>query len=331
MALEIDYNVSGCFREPKADIELASAAVEAGFDGIWIADHFLPWLDSRPYTHHVLPWLGSLMSEVPDVRVGTSVTCPMLRYHPPLLAQAIATLDNMYPGRFNFGIGVGEALNEAHFGEWPDWDTRAEMMIEAIELMERLWKSDTYLSHDGDHFSYDRIKLYTRPKERIPIHWAGWGPRSCRYAGKYAGNITTTASVDVLESRVIPEFEEGLDSSERTIEEADVTAEVHANIGEPSALVSEIRQRGEYIPADTELDNPDPRSIQRVADKRLQGMSDDEIADDLNITDECDEVIELLQRYEDAGVDRVVIGSVCGDPYSTIEAFEEEILDSFNH
>jgi len=192
MPLEIHYNVYGCFRPPAEDIDLAKAAVDAGFEGIWIGDHFLPWIDSRPYTHHPFPWLGALMNEIPDVPVGTSVTCPTMRYRPPLIAQAVATLDNMYPDRFHLGVGVGEALNEAHFvEEWPDWGTRAGMLIEAIEVMRDLWNSEDYVSYDGDHFEYDGIKLYTPPRKKIDVHWAGWGPTSCRYAGRFADHLLT--------------------------------------------------------------------------------------------------------------------------------------------
>ena len=149
MCLEIHYNVYGCFREPRADIELAKAAFEAGVEGIWIGDHFMPWIDSRSFTHHILPWFGTLMAEIPEIPVETSVTCPMLRYRPPLLAQGIATLDNMYPGRFNLGVGVGEALNEFHFldGAWPNWLTRSAMLVEALDVMESPRTPESYVSH----------------------------------------------------------------------------------------------------------------------------------------------------------------------------------------
>lgn len=330
MALEIHYNVYGCFREPRKDIEVAKAAVDAGFEGIWIGDHFLPWIDSRPYTHHVFPWFGALMSEIDDVPVGTSVTCPMLRYRPPLLAQALATLDNMFPGRLNLGVGVGEALNEAHFiDEWPNWNTRAEMLIETLDIFEKLWNADRYVSHHGEYFDYDPIRLYTQPKEDIPIHWAGWGPKSCFNAGKYADHLITTAPAKMIEEKIIPNYKRGLEESGRSLEDVDVTTEFSANIGNPDELVSEIRQVGEYIPADTELGNPDPRSIQRVADNRLGEMSDEEVQEANNITDDPEEIISKLRRTEEAGATRVLVGSNCGDPFHTIDVFEKEILPEF--
>jgi len=330
VTLEIQYNVYGCFRDPRSDIELAKEAVDAGFEGIWIGDHFLPWIDSRPYTHHVFPWFGALMSEIPDVPVGTSVTCPMLRYRPPLLAQAVATLDNMYPGRFNLGVGVGEALNEAQFvEEYPDWNRRAEMMIEAIRLMERLWEADSYVRHDGDYFEYDFLKLYTPPKGDIPIHWAAWGPKSCRYAGRHADHLLTAASAATIAEDILPRYEEGLEEAGRSLSEVDVTTEAAVNVGDPAELVARVRERGEHVP-EQERYNPDPRSIQRVATTELARMSDEEIMETQGITDDPDDVIEQLQNLEDAGVTRVLVGTTVGDPMETIRTFEKSVFPSFS-
>ncbi len=327
--MEIHYNVYGCFREPAEDITLAKQAVESGFEGIWIGDHFLPWIESRPYTHHVFPWFGALMNEVPDVPVGTSVTCPMLRYRPPLLAQAIATLDNMYPGRFNLGIGVGEALNEAHFiDEWPKWGTRAAMMIETIEIFRELWDSSEYISFNGDHFQYDGIKLHTESKTQLPIHWAGWGPTSCELAGKHADHLITAASPTQIENKIIPSYRTGLSEAGRSLSDVDVTTEVTVNIGNPNDLVADIREQGELIPHG-ELDNSDPRSIQAVADEELTTMSDEEVRDEHNITNDPQEIVELLKNYEQAGVTRVLIGSNCGDPYQTIMKMKNHVLPEF--
>lgn len=330
MGLEIHYNVYGCFRDPRSDIELAKEAVDAGFEGIWIGDHFLPWIDSRPYTHHVLPWFGTLMSEVPDVPVGTSVTCPMLRYRPPLLAQAVATLDNMYPGRFNLGVGVGEALNEAHFlDEYPDWDQRAEMLIEALHLMKRLWNADSYIRHEGDYFDYDFLKLYTKPERDIPVHWAAWGPKSCQYAGRYADHLITAASAGTIGDEIVPRYEDGLEDADRSLSEVDVTTEAAVNVGDPAKLVATVRERGEHIP-EQERYNPDPRSIQRVATTELAGMSDEEVVETQGITDDPDDVIAQLQDLEDAGVTRVLVGTTVGDPMETIRTFDESVFPSFS-
>jgi len=325
MALSLHYNVYGCFREPRADVELAKDAVDAGFEGVWTGDHFMPWIDSRPYTHHTWPWLGTLLAELPDVPVGTSVTCPMLRFRPPVLAQAVATLDNMYPGRLHLGVGTGEAVNEAHFIDgWPDWDVRADMLVETIDLFRELWGGE-YVDWAGEQFDYEGIKLYTPPREAVPIHWAAWGPRSCRRAATCADGLLTAAPPEAIAERIVPEFERGLEAAGRDRSTVDVTTEMPANVGDPDALVAELRERGEHVPGDR-LDVDDPRELQRIADGRLGEMTDAEIRDAQNVTDDPADLIAELERLEAAGVDRVLVGSTCGDPRRTIETFETEVF-----
>lgn len=325
--MEIHINVGGCFYPPAEEIEIAKKAVDAGFDGVWIGDHFHPWLDNRPYTHHVLPWLGALMNEVPDVTVGTSVSCPMYRYKPPVFAQAIATLDNMYPDRFELGVGVGEALNEAPFVDsWPEWGTRARTLVETIELMRSLWNESGYISYSGEQLEYSDIKISTKPKTDIDIHWAAWGPKSSQLAGEHADHVLTAAGPELIEDQVLPNFKKG---REGTDEDYHVSTEIVANIGDPDELVAEARERGELIPADTELDNPDPRSIQSVADERLEGMSDEEVQEALLITDDASELIETFEAFEKAGVTRVLVTFNLGDPETAIEAFGKEVIPEF--
>lgn len=330
MSMEIHINVGGCFYTPAEDIELAKKAVDAGFDGVWIGDHFHPWLDNRPYTHHVLPWLGALMSEVPDVPVGTSVSCPMYRYEPPVFAQAIATLDNMFPDRFELGVGVGEALNESPFVDsWPEWGTRARTLVESVEIMRSLWNEDEYISYSGEQLEYSDIKLSTKPKTDIDIHWAAWGPKSSQLAGEHTDHVLTAAGPDLIENQVHPNFKKGRDKADKSGNDYHVSTEIVANIGNPDDLVAEARERGELIPADTELDNPDPRSIQSVADERLAEMSDQEVQDALLITDEPSELIETFEAFEDAGVTRLLVTFNLGDPEQSIEAFGDSIIPAF--
>lgn len=332
MGLSIEYYVLGCYQEPAEDIELAKYAADAGFEGLWVADHFHPWLDSRPYTHHPIVLLSALMTAVPEVPVGTFVTCPNFRYHPPVLAQALATLDNLSPGRLHLGVGVGEALNELPFidGEWPDWSTRAEMTAEAIEVMETLWESSSYTSYQGDHFTYDDIKLYTNSKAPIDIHWAATGPTSCRYAAEYADHMIAGASTADIENKVLPRFRAAADEVGRTMADIQVTAEFQANIGPEGELVDRARLRGEYLPFPEELDNPDPRSIQEVANDQLAEMSDAEIRDVHNIMEEPTAIIEELERLENAGVTRVIVASTLGDEKRTIDAFERDVIPKFD-
>lgn len=331
MAIEFHYYVPGCFQDPRADIELGKYAAERGFEGIWIGDHFLPWLDNRPYTHQILPWLGAFMNEVPDVTVGTFVTCPTVRYHPPVLAQALATLDNMYPGRFELGVGTGEALNEAQFldEEWPDWETLSEMLVEALDVIDLLWEADEFVSYDGDHYSYDSLRLYTQPGASLTTHWAAWGPKSARKAGEHAGNLMTASPPDHVADGLVPRFESGLETAGREPADAHVATQLNAHVGDPDALVEEIRRNGEHTPHETELDNPDPRDIQAAADAELAEMSDAEIREENNIIEDPARLVEQIEALESAGVTRVILVSKVGDLQDTIDAVADEVMPEF--
>jgi coenzyme F420-dependent glucose-6-phosphate dehydrogenase len=329
--MEFHYYVAGCFRSPREDIELGRYAAERGFDGVWIGDHFLPWLDNRPYTHHAVTWLSAFMNEVPDVTAGTFVTCPMFRYHPPVLAQAIATIDNLYPGRFEFGVGTGEALNETPFvdGDWPDWETLADMLEETLDVVDLLWEADEYVSYDGDHFAYDDVRLYTQAKQPLETHWASWGPRSAYRAGRRTGNLMTASPPGLIENRLLPAFEDGLSDAGRSLADAHVSSQLAAHVGDPAEIVAAIRRKGEHTPHDTELDNPDPRDIQTAAEEELAGMSDEEVRDLNNVTDDPTDLVEDVAALESAGVTRVIFVSKAGDPRRTVDAIADHVMPEF--
>jgi G6PDH family F420-dependent oxidoreductase len=331
MGLDFHYYVPGCFQDPQSDIELGKYATEQGFEGIWMGDHFLPWLDNRPYTHQILPWLGAFMNEVPDVTVGTFVTCPIARYEPPVFAQSLATLDNMYPGRFELGVGTGEALNEERFmdGEWPDWDTLAGMVEETLDIVDLLWDNEEYVDFDGEYYQYDTMKLYTRGKEPLPKHWAAWGPKSAHRAGAVAGNLMTVAPAEHIGENIVPTFEEGLNSVGKDLADAHVTNQFNVHVGDPDDIVDEIREKGEHTPHDTELDNPDPRDVQRAAYAELEEMSDAEIREENNIFNDPDELIERFEAMEEAGVTRVIVTSKVGDLEGTIDMIAEDVMPHF--
>jgi len=330
MGLEFHYYVPGCFQDPQSDIELGKYAAERGFEGVWIGDHLLPWLDNRPYTHQILPWLGAFMNEVPEVTVGTFVTCPIARYEPPVLAQALATLDNMYPGRFELGVGTGEALNEAQFidGDWPDWETLASMLVESLEVIDRLWEAEEYVGYDGTHFQYDPMRLYTQPAEPLPTHWAAWGPKSAHKAGVHAGNLMTASPPEHISERLVPDFESGLAEAGRSLSDAHVSTQFTAHVGDPDALVDEIREKGEHTPHDTELDNPDPRDVQAAADAELAEMSDAEIREANNIVEDPSELVDRVTALDDAGVTRVILVSKVGDFRETIDVVADECMSA---
>ena len=127
---------------------------------------------------------------------GTAVTCPGFRYHPAVIAHAAATLGAMYPGRFWLGLGAGEALNEHVIGgEWPEVGERSRMMFESIEIINKLF-SGKVVKHDGEYFTLESARLYTRPEQPVPIYVATAGPVNAKKTGKFADGIITVGAAD---------------------------------------------------------------------------------------------------------------------------------------
>src|SRR6187402_855365 len=137
-------------------------AEDAGFGAAMASDHFHPWTPGQGQSAFVWSWMGAL-GAVTSLRFGTGVTPPGYRYHPAILAQAAATLEAMYPGRFFLGLGAGEALNEHIIGEyWPEAPSRLDRLVESIDIINRLFTGKV-IKHKGDHFRVESAKLYTLP------------------------------------------------------------------------------------------------------------------------------------------------------------------------
>src|SRR3954464_15030432 len=149
--MKIGYFLSCEEFGPAELLRQARMAEEAGFEGLWISDHYHPWNDEQGESPFVWSVIGALSQVTERVPITTAVTCPTLRIHPAVMAQAAATCAVLLEGRFAFGVGSGEALNEHILGDrWPPADVRLEMLEEAIEVIRLLWQGGMR-SHCGRH------------------------------------------------------------------------------------------------------------------------------------------------------------------------------------
>ncbi len=179
----IGYFLSSEEHRPADLVRQAVMAERAGFEGLWISDHFHPWLDEQGQSSFVWSVLGAL-SQAVGLPVTTAVTCPLVRMHPAIVAQAAATTAVLHQGRFRLGVGTGEALNE-HVTDpaWPPAAERREMLEEAVEVMRRLFTGDL-VTHRGRHYRVDTARLYTVPDEPPPIYVSGFGEAAATLAGR---------------------------------------------------------------------------------------------------------------------------------------------------
>ena len=179
MSVELGYALSAEEHAPLALVEHARRAEESGFAFALISDHFHPWVDEQGESPFVWSVLGGIALATRRLRIGTGVTCPLIRIHPAIVAQAAATAAAMLPGRFFLGVGTGENLNEHVLGDrWPPTFVRREMLREAIELMRDLWSGEL-TSWDGSHYTVENARIYTLPGRADRDHGCGRRHRGC--------------------------------------------------------------------------------------------------------------------------------------------------------
>src|SRR5688500_8624679 len=172
-------------------LDQARMAEEAGFEALWISDHFHPWTDEQGESPFVWSVIGAL-SQVCRLPVTTAVTCPTVRIHPAIVAQAAATSAVLHEGRFVLGIGSGEALNEHILGDpWPSAQVRLEMLEESVEVMRKLWEGD-FVNHYGEYYTVENARIYTLPDEPPKIYISGFGPKAIDLAARVGDGFVST-------------------------------------------------------------------------------------------------------------------------------------------
>jgi G6PDH family F420-dependent oxidoreductase len=196
--MKIGYFLSCEEYSPREIVEQARLAEAAGFESLWISDHFHPWNDEQGESPFVWSVIGAV-SQVCDLPIITAVTCPTVRIHPAIVAQAAATSAVLTHGKFTLGVGSGEALNEHVTGaRWPSADTRLEMLEEAVQVIRELWKGE-FVEHHGRHYTVENARIYTLPDQPPEIHVSGFGPKAIEVAARIGdGYITTSPDADAV-------------------------------------------------------------------------------------------------------------------------------------
>jgi G6PDH family F420-dependent oxidoreductase len=184
---------------PREIVRYAAAAERAGFDFEVMSDHFFPWLVEQGHAAYAWSMLGAVTQVTDHVELMTYVTCPLMRYHPVVVAQKAATIGLLSEGRFTLGLGAGENLNEHVVGRgWPPVNVRHEMFTEALEIISQLFDGG-YVSYSGSHYRVDSAKVWDLPEARVPIGVAVSGDQSIE---KFAPMADHLIAVEPEESLV---------------------------------------------------------------------------------------------------------------------------------
>ena len=198
---ELGYALSSEDFPPNELVRQAALAEQHGFTFCLISDHYHPWISKQGHSPFVWSTLGAIAHATETIRVGTGVTCPMIRIHPAIVAQAAATVGCMMPGRFFLGVGSGENLNEHILGDrWPLPDERLELLEEAVGVMRLLWQGGEQTLR-GKHYTVDHARLYDIPDGGVEVYVAAAQQKAAELAGRIGdGFISTSPDEDVVKS-----------------------------------------------------------------------------------------------------------------------------------
>jgi G6PDH family F420-dependent oxidoreductase len=303
---------------PHELITQARQAQEAGFHGFWISDHFHPWTDTQGQSAFVWTVIGAL-SQVTNLPVATGVTCPTVRIHPAVIAQAAATAQVMLEGRFTLGVGSGEALNEHIFGDpWPEADERLEMLEEAIEVIRELW-SGRNVSHRGRHYRVENARIYTLPETPPPILISGFGPKSVDLAGGIGDGYCTTSP----ESELIERFRSSGGGDK--VVQAGTKVAWAADEAEGRRAVHRIWPN-ESLPGELAQILPTPRHFEQASELVTEEM----IGESVPCGPDVERHVAALQEYADAGVDELYVQQVGGNHDAFFEAYANHVIPRFH-
>jgi G6PDH family F420-dependent oxidoreductase len=199
--MEIGYWLSSEEHSPSELVANAQRAEDAGFSYVLISDHFHPWVNAQGHSPFVWGVIGAIAQATERLRLGTAVTCPLIRTHPVLVAQAAATSALLMEGRFFLGVGTGEALNEHITGaRWPRADERLDMLDEALEIITKLWRGE-YETYRGRHYTVEQARVYDVPHRPPELIVAAAAEQAAKLAAKWGdGMISTAPSREVVET-----------------------------------------------------------------------------------------------------------------------------------
>ena len=326
MVLRLGYKASA---EQFGPVELADFAVqaeEAGFDSVFVSDHFQPWRHDGGHGPAALPWLGAVGARTSRVTLGTSVLTPTFRYHPAVIAQAFATLGCLFPGRVVLGVGSGESLNEVALGlAWPDGKERFARLKEAVTLMKRLWAEER-VSFEGTFYSTDRATIYDRPATPVPLYIGASGPAATRLAGRVAdGFITTSGKAAALyRDTLLPALADGAGRVGRQLSDLDLMIEMKVSFDTDGmrALQDTRHWAALALSPEEKTHVEDPIEMQRLAD----ALPAERAASRWIVSTDPDEHVARIKRYLDLGFNHLVFHAPGPDQSRFLRLYSAEVL-----
>jgi len=309
---EIGYALSSEEHGPRDLVEYARRGEAAGFRSVFISDHYHPWLESQGESPFVWSVIGAIAATT-ELRIVTGVTCPTIRIHPAILAQAAATSSLLAGGRFAMGVGSGEALNEHILGDrWPPADVRLEMLEEAVEVMRTLWEGKE-VTYRGRYYTVENARVYSCPPEPPPVLVSGFGAKSTALAARIGEGFISTAP----DSGPVTKYRQLGGQGPAVAGMKVCWAEDEAS----AVKLAHDRWRSTGVPGELSQELPVPAHFEQAS----QHVTPEMVAAKISCGPDPERHAASIQRYLDAGYDEVYVTQIGEDQAGFLEAFTEQI------
>lgn len=312
---KIGYSMITEEHPPERLLEHAKKAEGIGFDYLGVSDHFHPWLGTQGQAPFVWNILGALSVVTEKVEVSTAVTCPTMRYHPAIVAQAAATTARMLEGRFHLGVGSGEALNESILGKhWPDASTRQRMLKEAVEMIRELWKGEATTMH-GEFYKVENATIFTLPEKLPEIHVAASGKKAAKLAGEIGDGFWGLAP----DSELLEIFDKAGGKGKRKYGQFHVCV---ARSKDEAVKIAHKHWANTGLPGELNVILPTPAHFEQACEL----VREEDVEKKLACGPDPAEHIKMFKEYFEAGYTHVSVHQVGPDHKLFFELYEKEVL-----
>lgn len=325
--IKIGYKASAEQFGPNELLRYAIMAEHAGFDSVFVSDHFQPWRHTGGHAPFSLSWMGALGASTSRVQIGTSVLTPTFRYHPSIIAHAFATLGMLYPGRMILGIGTGESLNEvpATGMHWPEPKERTARLRESVKLIRQLWSEDR-VTFRGEYFKTENATIYDKPEKMVPIYIAGAGPVIAKYAGSTGNGFICTSGkpTDLYTGTLLPNLDAGIAAADRDPALVDRMIEVKVSFDTDIGRAMEDTRYWAALALSPEekMSVEDPLEMERLAD----ALPAERAAKRWIVSTDPDEHVERIGLYVSLGFRHLVFHAPGPDQARFLKLYSDLVI-----
>jgi len=325
--MRLGYKASAEQFAPATLMDFAIRAEQAGFDSVFVSDHFQPWKHTDGHAPFAPAWMAAVLARTERIVLGTSVLTPTFRLHPSVVAHAFGTLGAMFPGRVILGVGTGESLNEvpATGMDWPELKERSARLREAVRLIRRLWSEDR-VSFEGEFYRTVNATIYDRPAEPVPIYIAAGGPLNAKYAGRAGDGFICTSGkgAELYVDQLLPNVAAGRAESgqaDRPFERM-IEVKVSFDTDYGRALEDTRNWAALSLSAEEKHSVQDPEEMERLA----AALPIERVAKRWIVSSDPDAHVAAIRSYLDYGFDHLVFHAPGADQARFLNLYAEHIL-----